>query len=78
MSSTTAARALRTLRRRQRPLAALTACSLVGADTTSEGSKDVVLVTHDSFVLPKRADRDASTGSPATTWSSTPPATAAP
>ncbi|HEY2878687.1 thiamine ABC transporter substrate-binding protein [Nocardioides sp.] len=33
--------------------AALAACSLVGADDRSEGSKDVVLVTHDSFVLPK-------------------------
>jgi thiamine transport system substrate-binding protein len=35
-------------------LTALTACSLVGNDSTSHGgSKDVVLVTHDSFVLPK-------------------------
>ena len=34
--------------------AALAGCSLVGADHRSEGSKDVVLVTHDSFVLPKR------------------------
>jgi thiamine transport system substrate-binding protein len=32
--------------------AALAGCSLVGADHRSEGSKDVVLVTHDSFVLP--------------------------
>ena len=44
-------------------LAALTACSLVGSGTTSEGSKDVVLVTHDSFVLPKpliaRFDRES-------------------
>ena len=28
-------------------------CSLVGSDDKPEGSKDVVLVTHDSFVLPK-------------------------
>ena len=53
MSSTTAARALRTLVTAA-AVAAVTGCSLVGADTTSEGSKDVVLVTHDSFVLPKR------------------------
>ncbi len=34
--------------------AALAACSLVGADDTHDtGSKDVVLVTHDSFVLPR-------------------------
>ena len=33
---------------------AATACSLVGADTEPRSSKDVVLVTHDSFVLPKR------------------------
>jgi thiamine transport system substrate-binding protein len=33
--------------------AALAGCSLVGADDQSEGGKDVVLVTHDSFVLPK-------------------------
>jgi thiamine transport system substrate-binding protein len=33
----------------------LTACSLIGAGSTSdEGSKNVVLVTHDSFVLPKK------------------------
>ncbi|MFZ2014761.1 MAG: thiamine ABC transporter substrate-binding protein [Nocardioides sp.] len=33
---------------------ALAACSLVGADNThATGTKDVVLVTHDSFVLPK-------------------------
>ena len=31
-----------------------TGCSLVGSGDRSEGSKDVVLVTHDSFVLPKR------------------------
>jgi thiamine transport system substrate-binding protein len=31
----------------------LTACSLVGADSKSEGGKDVILVTHDAFVLPK-------------------------
>src|SRR3954453_12340456 len=35
-------------------LTAVSACSLVGADTHSGGSKDVVLVTHDSFVLPER------------------------
>lgn len=34
-------------------MAGLTACSLVGNDTT-ESAKDVVLVTHDSFVLPKQ------------------------
>jgi thiamine transport system substrate-binding protein len=28
-------------------------CSLVGSNDTSGGSKDVVLVTHDAFVLPK-------------------------
>jgi thiamine transport system substrate-binding protein len=28
-------------------------CSLMGADDKPEGSKDVVLVTHDSFALPK-------------------------
>jgi thiamine transport system substrate-binding protein len=33
--------------------AALAGCSLVGSGGTSSGSKDVVLVTHDSFVLPK-------------------------
>jgi thiamine transport system substrate-binding protein len=34
--------------------AALAACSLVGAnDAHDQGGKDVVLVTHDSFVLPK-------------------------
>jgi thiamine transport system substrate-binding protein len=33
--------------------AALAGCSLVGSDDSPEGSKDVVLVTHDSFVLPK-------------------------
>jgi thiamine transport system substrate-binding protein len=34
--------------------ATLAACSLVGADNThSSATKDVVLVTHDSFVLPK-------------------------
>ena len=33
---------------------AATGCSLIGASDQSEGSKDVVLVTHDSFVLPKR------------------------
>lgn len=32
---------------------ALAGCSLVGSDDSPEGSKDVVLVTHDSFVLPK-------------------------
>src|SRR4051794_32469079 len=44
-------------------LTAVSACSLVGADTHSGGSKDVVLVTHDSFVLPKpliaRFDRES-------------------
>ena len=40
--------------RRRRPSAGLTACSLVGTGSTHDaGSKDVVLVTHDSFVLPK-------------------------
>ncbi len=34
-------------------LTSITACSLVGNDTSSQGGKDVVLVTHDSFVLPK-------------------------
>ena len=53
MSSTTAARALRILVAAT-ALAVVTACSLVGAETKPEGSKDVVLVTHDSFVLPKR------------------------
>jgi len=33
---------------------ALAGCSLVGSDNQSQGSKDVVLVTHDSFVLPKK------------------------
>jgi thiamine transport system substrate-binding protein len=32
---------------------AVAGCSLVGASDKPEGSKDVVLVTHDSFVLPK-------------------------
>ncbi len=32
----------------------LTSCSLVGSGGSSENSSDVVLVTHDSFVLPKR------------------------
>jgi thiamine transport system substrate-binding protein len=32
---------------------ALAGCSLVGSDDGPESSKDVVLVTHDSFVLPK-------------------------
>jgi thiamine transport system substrate-binding protein len=32
----------------------LTSCSLVGADSSPADSKDVVLVTHDSFVLPKK------------------------
>jgi thiamine transport system substrate-binding protein len=32
---------------------ALTSCSLVGSDDKKEGSKDVVLVTHDAFVLRK-------------------------
>jgi len=62
MYSTTATRLLRTLVTAA-ALAAVTACSLVGADTKSEGSKDVVLVTHDSFVLPKpliaRFDRES-------------------
>jgi thiamine transport system substrate-binding protein len=31
----------------------VTGCSLIGADDDASGSKDVVLVTHDSFVLPK-------------------------
>src|SRR5689334_12739307 len=31
----------------------LSGCSLVGSSDTSQGSKDVVLVTHDAFVLPK-------------------------
>jgi thiamine transport system substrate-binding protein len=31
-----------------------TGCSLVGSDDSPTSSKDVVLVTHDSFVLPKR------------------------
>jgi thiamine transport system substrate-binding protein len=31
----------------------LTGCSLVGSEGAQEGSKTVVLVTHDSFVLPK-------------------------
>jgi thiamine transport system substrate-binding protein len=33
---------------------ALVGCSLVGSDDGPAGGKDVVLVTHDSFVLPKR------------------------
>jgi thiamine transport system substrate-binding protein len=33
--------------------AALTACSLVGSGGSSSAGKDVVLVTHDSFVLPQ-------------------------
>ena len=33
---------------------AVSGCSLVGSDDKPEGSKDVVLVTHDSFVLPKK------------------------
>ena len=58
--------------------AALAACSLVGAGTTHDsGTKGVVLVTHDSFVLPK-ALSGSSTSSRATTSSSTPPVTAAP
>ena len=32
---------------------ALAGCSLVGSDNSPEAAKDVVLVTHDSFVLPK-------------------------
>src|SRR4051794_1827006 len=45
-------------------LTVLTACSLVGTGNTHDaGSKDVVLVTHDSFVLPKpliaRFDRES-------------------
>ncbi len=32
---------------------ALAGCSLIGSSDKTEGSKDVVLVTHDSFVLPK-------------------------
>ena len=32
---------------------ALAGCSLVGSDDSPEGSKDVVLVTHDAFALPK-------------------------
>src|SRR6478609_1433192 len=45
-------------------LAGLTACSLVGTGSTHDaGGKDVVLVTHDSFVLPKpliaRFDRES-------------------
>jgi thiamine transport system substrate-binding protein len=32
----------------------LASCSLVGSDDEPESSKDVVLVTHDSFVLPKK------------------------
>src|SRR5215218_7441186 len=31
----------------------LTGCSLVGADDSPENTSDVVLVTHDSFVLPQ-------------------------
>jgi thiamine transport system substrate-binding protein len=62
MSSTGVPRALRGLVAAAL-LTASAACSLVGADTTSEGSKDVVLVTHDSFVLPKpliaRFDRES-------------------
>jgi thiamine transport system substrate-binding protein len=53
MSSTAVVRAVRALLGAA-ALTALTACSLVGADTEPEGSKDVVLVTHDSFVLPER------------------------
>jgi thiamine transport system substrate-binding protein len=33
---------------------AVAGCSLVGSSDKPEGSKDVVLVTHDSFVLPQR------------------------
>src|SRR4051812_2698652 len=33
--------------------AALAGCSLVGSGQRSAGGKDVVLVTHDAFVLPK-------------------------
>jgi thiamine transport system substrate-binding protein len=33
---------------------ALAGCSLVGSDDKPAGTKDVVLVTHDSFVLPKQ------------------------
>jgi thiamine transport system substrate-binding protein len=33
--------------------AVVSGCSLVASDNTSGGSKDVVLVTHDAFVLPK-------------------------
>jgi thiamine transport system substrate-binding protein len=33
---------------------ALAGCSLVGSDNSPEAAKDVVLVTHDSFVLPKK------------------------
>ncbi|HEY3530124.1 MAG TPA: thiamine ABC transporter substrate-binding protein [Nocardioides sp.] len=32
---------------------ALTGCSLIGSDDKSGGGKDVVLVTHDAFALPK-------------------------
>jgi thiamine transport system substrate-binding protein len=53
MSSTTLARAVRALLGAA-ALTALTACSLVGAEPKPEASKDVVLVTHDSFVLPKK------------------------
>src|SRR4051794_38676107 len=53
MSSTTVVRAFRALLGAS-VVTALAACSLVGASPRPEGSKDVVLVTHDSFVLPKR------------------------
>jgi thiamine transport system substrate-binding protein len=43
--------------------AAIAGCSLVGTDDNPQNSKDVVLVTHDSFVLPKpliaRFDRES-------------------
>ena len=58
--------ALRALRRRCGAAVgrASTACSLVGTGGTHDaGGKDVVLVTHDSFVLPKpliaRFDRES-------------------
>src|SRR4051794_7845734 len=53
MSSTTVVRAFRALLGAS-VVTALAACSLVGTEPKPEGSKDVVLVTHDSFVLPKR------------------------
>jgi len=63
MSSTTVVRAFRALLGAS-VVTALAACSLVGAEPKPEGSKDVVLVTHDSFVLPKRLIQtfDARTG----------------